>query len=201
MGTGSSENQGSVLRQTIGSLANDTAVTVETLRYYERLGLIRPIGRRGNGYREYPAESTQLVLFIKRAQSLGFTLAEVRELVRLRQLGWKGDAAKRLRSATVAKVRDIDSRIGELRELRQELATLISQCDASCEPQTAKNADDVKACEEDPDTTSPLDCALIDALDAGSGAATIRTTNSPKPDRRFKPSTRRPGRAHREKRP
>ncbi|MBL8980596.1 MAG: MerR family transcriptional regulator [Gemmatimonadetes bacterium] len=137
----------------IGDLAARTDVTVETLRYYEKRGLLPAPGRRVSGYREYPEATVLLVRFIKRAQSLGFTLAEVEELVRLRARAWMGDAPHRLREATVAKVRDIDERLRQLRALRSELTALVAECDAACEDRTPLGADD------------PRECPLVDALD------------------------------------
>ena len=96
----------------IGGVAARTGVTVEALRYYEKWGLVRPIARRGSGYREYGADSVRVVLFIKRAQALGFLLTEVEDLVRLRERAWVGDAPRLLRDAAVANVEDIDHAFG-----------------------------------------------------------------------------------------
>ena len=80
---------------------------MDTLRFYERRGLTRPAGRRASRYREYSPDSVRLVRFIRRAQALGFTLAEVDDLVRLRERAWAGDAPRQLRDAAGAKVSDI----------------------------------------------------------------------------------------------
>jgi DNA-binding transcriptional MerR regulator len=116
----------------IGELAARTDVTVETLRYYEQRRLLKPSRRRSSGYREYSPDAVALVRFIKRAQSHGFTLTEVQELVRLRERAWSGDATLRLREAVLAKVRDIDRRMRELRALGDELGEMIRACDAAC---------------------------------------------------------------------
>ncbi len=134
----------------IGDLAAQTGVTVEALRYYEQRGLVRPSGRRASGYREYPADSVRLVRFIKRAQGLGFTLAEVEELVQLRAGAWSGDAPWQLREAAVSKVEDIDRRMRELAALRAALTEMIEACDASCSEESR---------------AEPLPCALVEALD------------------------------------
>jgi DNA-binding transcriptional MerR regulator len=69
---------------TTGELANWAGVNVETLRFYERKGLLPRPPRRASGYREYPLECVRLIRFIKRAQELGFSLREIRELLDLR---------------------------------------------------------------------------------------------------------------------
>lgn len=147
----------------IGGVAARTGVTVEALRYYERRGLVRPIARRGSGYREYGADSVRVVLFIKRAQALGFSLTELEELVRLRERAWVGDAPRVLRDAAVSKIEDIDHRIRQLGALRNALAELVSACDAACpvEPQ-------VSDCDCEPShgmVIGKLPCPLIEALD------------------------------------
>ena len=153
----------------IGNLAAQTDVTVEALRYYERLGLLPPARRRDSGYREYPPDATRLVRFIKRAQSLGFTLAEVRELVRLRERAWAGDATQLLRTATVEKIRDIDHRIRELRALRGELVALVEECDTACPVmpiQGSGKSTEIVVSDGAPATTNdPLECPLVGALD------------------------------------
>ena len=146
----------------IGGVAERTGVTVEALRYYEKRGLVRPIARRGSGYREYGADSVRVVLFIKRAQALGFSLTEVEELVRLRERAWLGDAPRVLRDAAVSKIEDIDHRIRQLGALRDALAELVSACDTACpvEPQGS-------SCECEPfaGSVGALPCPLIEALD------------------------------------
>ena len=153
----------------IGNLASQTDVTVEALRYYERLGLLPPPRRRDSGYREYPPDAPRLVRLIKRAQSLGFTLAEVRELVRLRERAWAGDATQLLRTATVDKISDIDHRVRELRALRRELVALVEECDTACPVlpvQCSGTSTETVASNEAPTTTNdPLECPLVGALD------------------------------------
>jgi DNA-binding transcriptional MerR regulator len=157
----------------IGDLARSTDVTVEALRYYERLGLLWPSGRRESGYREYSPDAVRLVRFIKRAQALGFTLAEVEELVRLRERDWEGDAARLLRDATVAKLRDIDRRMAELSDLREELSALIATCDAACPVPvgTPSGNGDTESCAGDTECApvTPPDCPLVEALDTADG--------------------------------
>jgi DNA-binding transcriptional MerR regulator len=94
----------------------------------------------------------RLVRFIKRAQRLGFSLAEVEELVRLRQGAWSGDAPWQLREAAIAKVQDIDRRMAELGALKGALSSLIEACDDACPVESMKAGD-------------PLPCPLIEAFD------------------------------------
>jgi DNA-binding transcriptional MerR regulator len=148
----------------IGDLAAQTGVTVEALRYYEQRGLVRPSGRRTSGYREYPADSVKLVRFIKRAQGLGFTLAEVEELVQLRSGAWSGDAPWQLREAAVAKAEDIDRRMRELGALRAALTEMIGACDATC---------------NDKSRGGPLPCALVEAFDSDGQQATPNYRRKP----------------------
>lgn len=147
----------------IGDLAAQTGVTVEALRYYERRGLLRPTGRRASGYREFPTDAVRVVRFIKRAQSLGFSLTEIEELVRLRESAWKGNAPRQLRDAAIAKVRDIDRRVRELRVLGRELAELIAACDSACPVGDESSKNPTLSSDQSLD---PLACPLIDAFDA-----------------------------------
>jgi DNA-binding transcriptional MerR regulator len=110
-------------------------VTVDALRYYDRRGLLRPAGRRAtSGYREYPPEAVALVHFIKRSQALGFTLAEVEELVRLRAGAADEASARTARRVATEKIRDIDARVAELQGLRRTLSGLVEACESQCGP-------------------------------------------------------------------
>lgn len=118
-------------RLLIGDAASQAGVNIQTLRYYERRGLIPPPQRSASGYRQYSDESVRLVTFIKRAQALGFTLREVQELLKLRAPGLKRrDAA---RAAAEAKVRDIDDKMRDLAAIRGALASLVESCACSSE--------------------------------------------------------------------
>jgi MerR family copper efflux transcriptional regulator len=148
---------------------------VDTLRFYERRGLIRPAGRRASGYREYSPETVRLVRFIRRGQALGFKLSEVEDLVRLRERAWAGDAPRQLREAAGAKASDIDRRIRELGALRDALSRLIAACDAECAVDAAAETT-TPPCEREcvngeggsvatgASTSGMLDCPLIEAL-------------------------------------
>lgn len=113
----------------IGPVAQAAAVNVQTLRYYERVGLVPPAKRSRAGYRLYTDETVRMVTFVKRAQELGFTLKEIKQLLELRTAGLqKRDA---VRAAAEAKVADIDARIEDLTAIRAALASLLRSC--SCQ--------------------------------------------------------------------
>ena|SRR5436190_10536785 len=112
---------------TIGQVARAANVHVETLRYYERRGLVAKPPRSPSLYRRYPEDTVPRVQFVKHAQDLGFSLREIRELLSLR-------AAPRARCADVkrraeTKVQEIDGKIRALKAMRGALMRLVSQCD------------------------------------------------------------------------
>jgi MerR family mercuric resistance operon transcriptional regulator len=108
----------------IGKLARVANVNVQTLRFYEREGLLFKPHRRLSGYREYPPEAIGLVRLVKRIQALGFSLKEIKAVLALgRGLSATiGDPASLIQS----KVEEIDAKIAELRELRQALVTMVT---------------------------------------------------------------------------
>lgn len=113
-------------RMRIGAVAAAAGVNVQTLRYYERRGLLERPPRSRSGYREYSAEAVRLVRFIKRAQGLGFTLREIEGLLRLRDAD--GRDRRRVLEAAVAKLADVDEKIRQLQSMRRALATLVDSC-------------------------------------------------------------------------
>lgn len=108
----------------IGTLAKRAGVGIDTVRYYERAGLLTPNRRLASGYRRYTPLELARLRFIRRAQALGFTLNEVRDLL---ALSAKRDVARVKRSAQ-AKLEDVDRRIDALQKVREGLATLIAAC-------------------------------------------------------------------------
>lgn len=110
----------------IGELAKAAGVGVETIRYYERRGLLPQPPRRACGYREYPPQAARRVRFIRRAQALGFTLKETEELLALRVDGERSCADVRVLART--KVDDIEARIAELEQMGQALERLARRC-------------------------------------------------------------------------
>lgn len=117
------------MAMTSGQLAKKSGVGVETLRFYEREGLLEKPARSGSNYRQYPTEAVGRVQFIRRAQLLGFQLKDIKELLALRD---DPDAASReVRDKAVAKLTDIDQRITDLEAMKAELTRLIAACDGS----------------------------------------------------------------------
>src|SRR5262245_22960400 len=106
----------------IGEVAKRSGVRIDTLRYYERRGLIDEPERLHSGYREYGEDVPQVIRFIKRAQELGFTLTEVQDLLALRD-GAGGDRAA-ARGVAEAKLVEIDRKIRALQAMRGALAHL-----------------------------------------------------------------------------
>jgi len=110
----------------IGEVAAQAGVNVQTLRYYERRGLLEEPGRRSSGYREYPAVTVQAVRFIKRAQELGFTLKEIEELLHLQAA--HGQSCVEAAAAAQAKIQDIDKKIRSLKAIKSLLEELVAGC-------------------------------------------------------------------------
>jgi len=111
----------------IGEVARRTGVSVETVRYYEREGILPAPARRPSGYRAYPEEAVRRIRFVKRAQQSGFSLKAIGELLALRH-DPKGRARQVKRSAA-ALVAEIDERIATLARMRDALAALEQTCD------------------------------------------------------------------------
>jgi MerR family mercuric resistance operon transcriptional regulator len=111
---------------TIGGVARAAGVSVETVRYYQRTGLI-PVPKRAYGsFRNYPPEIATRVRFIKRAQQLGFALAEVKNLLALGD----GRNCSKAQGLAAAKLAAIEARIADLNRMRRTLEDLIAQCGA-----------------------------------------------------------------------
>lgn len=116
----------------IGELAREAGVNVQTVRYYERRGLLPEPERLDSGYREYTGDGLQRLRFIRRAQDLGFTLSEIHELLTLRQSGTT--SAAEVKSRAMAKVSDIESKIRDLQEIRHALVHLAGECSGGSGP-------------------------------------------------------------------
>jgi len=111
---------------TIGKLADLTSVSNDTLRYYEHEGLIRPTAKSAAGYRLYDQDSARRIHFIKHAQSCGFTLAEIRDLLELRarDKACCGD----VRTRAIEKKRQLEGKIRSMRAMCKALDRLIASC-------------------------------------------------------------------------
>ena len=110
----------------IGDLSRATNTTVETIRYYEQIGLLPAPARTAANYRAYePAHLTRLS-FIRRARDLGFTLDEVRDLLSLSDR--KHDSCEAVDAIARARLAEVDRKIADLGALRTELDSYINQC-------------------------------------------------------------------------
>jgi Hg(II)-responsive transcriptional regulator len=128
----------------ITETAKEAGVHTQTLRYYERRGLLPKPPRRGSGYREYSDDAVRIVRFIKRAQELGFSLDEIEELVRMH--GVRRGERQRVRAIAERKIEDIDRKIAHLQSMRGALDHLVKSCHRG---------------------GGPAECPIIDALNEG----------------------------------
>jgi MerR family copper efflux transcriptional regulator len=111
---------------TIGQVAKSACVNVETVRYYERRGLLPEPPRRSSGYRSYAPDAVRRIRFIRHAQQLGFSLQEVSDLLRLRVD--PETSCRVVRHRADAKIVDIERKIEDLQSMRQALMTLAETC-------------------------------------------------------------------------
>ncbi len=128
----------------IGDVAAQGGVNLQTIRYYEREGLLPEPPRLASGYRMFPQSAVRRVRFIKRAQELGFSLAEIRELLSLRE--HRGAGAQEMRERTKAKIADIEEKIQTLQAMKEALSKLAEKC-PGCGPLS--------------------ECPILDAMDDG----------------------------------
>ena len=131
----------------IGDIAKRTGLKIETVRFYESEGLIDPPLRSGGNYRLYDQSRLDRLSFVKRSRDLGFTLDQVRDLLRLAD-DPRGSCAE-VDAMAVQQIAEIDRKLADLQTLREEVARW-GRCDA----------------------TTIADCRLIDALSSGANSAT-----------------------------
>lgn len=115
-------------RLTIGRLAELGGVNLETVRYYERRGLLPKPPRTEAGYRQFPPDTAQRLRFIKRAQELGFSLEEIRDLLALRV---EPRNCVDVRARAQAKIADIEEKMKTLAAMKSTLRNLVNQCEQS----------------------------------------------------------------------
>ena len=109
---------------TIGRVARLSGVNIETIRYYERRGLVEQPSKPSTGYRIYPPELLQRIRFIRRAQTLGFTLKEIERLLSL------GDNnCEAVQEVATEKLREVRNKVRDLNNLERVLAELLCQCE------------------------------------------------------------------------
>jgi len=113
---------------TIGKVARRSGVGLETVRFYERKGLIAEPPRRPSGYRQYPEGTVHRLRFIRRAKGLGFTLKEIKELLSLRVEGSSSATCDAVRKLAESRVDDVRDKIRTLRRMETVLTQLVSDC-------------------------------------------------------------------------
>ena len=129
-----------------GALAKETGVNIETIRYYEKIGLMPDPLRTGAGYRVYDATDLKRLLFIRRCRELGFSLDELRGLLGLVDGG--DYTCAQVRDLTIVHLGDVRQKIRDLRNMERTLKEMVSQCDGELVPE----------------------CPIVDALFSGSGS-------------------------------
>jgi MerR family transcriptional regulator, mercuric resistance operon regulatory protein len=139
-----------------GEVAHAAGVNIQTLRYYERRGLLAEPPRRQSGYRMYGPEAVRLVRFVKRAQELGFSLDDVEALLHLAQGG--PESCDSAQSLARQKIDELEGRIRHLRAMRKALLDLVATCDLP---------------------RSRRDCPLMTALDPAAQPGKPRSRQEP----------------------
>ena len=134
----------------IGELSKSTGFQVETLRYYEKQGLLTPVSRTQSGYREYDEASLKQLHFIRQAKMVGFSLSEICELLTLR-VERDQHSCGDVKSIAEQKIEKIDQKINELIKMRKALHKITDACCGGSEPATS--------------------CTILNALDGDLDAA------------------------------
>lgn len=111
---------------TISALAKKAGVGIDTVRYYERSGLLPEPSRRASGYRDYSSDAVDRLRFIRRAKELGFTLEEIGELMSLSRQCENG--VKGVKASAEAKLKVVEDKLRELQRIRRGLQKLIAAC-------------------------------------------------------------------------
>lgn len=117
---------------TIGKLAAAAGANLETVRYYERIGLMPEPGRAANGYRRYGIEHLSRLKFVRRARELGFSIEEIRTLLDL--AAPSNRACAEVRDLTLAHLADVQAKIADLRRLEDVLRTTVAECSGARTP-------------------------------------------------------------------
>ena len=111
---------------TIGQVARQTGIGIETIRFYERKGLIDEPPRRESGYRQYSDDVIRQLTFIQQAKTLGFSLNEIHELLSLRSR--PGVSSREIKQMAETKLVDIEQKIKMLKRIQKTLKSLVDQC-------------------------------------------------------------------------
>lgn len=127
----------------IGEVSKRVGIGIETIRFYERMGLIDAPRRTASGYRTYAKDDVKRLDFVKKSKALGFTLNEIRNLLSLRLD--PNATCEEVKEATTAKIKDIEERIKDLQKMKKALNKLIKACDG---------------------LGPAIDCPILDSIDA-----------------------------------
>ena len=133
-----------------GEVASQAYVNIQTLRYYERRGLLPEPPRRASGYRVYGPDAVEIVRFIKRAQELGFSLDDIESLFELMAGG--PDDCGQVRHLAVDRITQLDARIADLQAMRDSLDRLVATCHL---PRAKRHCPLLRALGCDPDRCDP----------------------------------------------
>jgi len=116
-----------------GSLAKQTGVNIETIRYYEKIGLMPDPDRSAGGHRIYDQLHLKRLSFIRRSRELGFSLQEIRELLELVDGG--DYTCAEVRDRTIVHLHDVAQKIGDLRKMQSSLKSMVAKCDGGLVPE------------------------------------------------------------------
>lgn len=113
----------------IGKAAKETMVSVETIRFYEKQGLLVTPQRNASGYRQYPQDAIKRIFFIQRAKEVGFTLKEIKELLCLRKK--PGTSCTEIKLRSLEKIEEVEKKIQDLEKIKQALSLMVIRCSGS----------------------------------------------------------------------
>lgn len=116
----------------IGDASKATGVSAKMIRHYESIGLIPQADRRSSNYRDYGSEDVHRLGFIRRARDLGFSIEEIRELLKL--WGDRERSSRDVKALTLGHIEELDTKIASLTEMRATLSHLVSCCDGGDRP-------------------------------------------------------------------
>ena len=124
------ESKGVILN--IGKAAKLSNLTVKTVRYYADIGLVSPVKNSKTGYRDFSEDDVARLQFVSKARKFNFTIQECEELLSL--YSDKGRSSREVKSLTLEKISEIDAKLFELKELRQQLSFLANNCQGNDRP-------------------------------------------------------------------